>query len=421
MSNIQPEELQALIQRIINSGVLGRSRTYGEILSYLADCSINGNSPKEMAIALDVLGRDTDFDVGKDSIVRVHIYHLRNKLKTYFEKFGKQEKYRIDIPKGQYILTAIPVDEIPADPRSVTGKPLKREAATQWLAGVAIFLLLLNLVFQFNQDEVETETASVFAELGPWKEMFDDETPVLILVGDYYIFGELDDRGDVLRMIREFDVNSPEELTFLQEMGVEGTEKYFDLSLNYIPSSTAYALTQVMQVLLQGVSPERIKLKMISEYTTADLANNHIVYLGYLSGLNDLYNLMFAGSGLEVGSTYDELSNLDTGEYYVSSSGLSGADSYKDYGMLATFPSPNGYQITMIAGMRDESLTSIAQQVANGAVLTEIQESLDSNDAESSFEALFEVVGFDNINFNSKLIYTQARDPEAVDRLFGVN
>jgi len=418
MSNIQPEELQALVQRIINSGVLGRSRTYAEILTYLAECVINGNNPKEMAIAIDVLGRDADFDVGKDSIVRVHIYHLRNKLKAYFDKYGKQEKYLLDIPKGQYILTAIPVDEVPAEAKGLTGRPLKREAATQWLAAVAILLLLLNLFFQFDQNEPQAESTSAFTTLSPWKNMFDDEAPILILIGDYYIFGELNERGDVIRMIREFDVNSPEELTFLQEMGVAGTEKYFDLNLNYIPSSTAYAVTQIMKILLQGVNPDRINIKMISEYTTADLANSHIVYLGYLSGLNSLYNLMFAGSGLTIGSTYDELSNLETGEYYVSSSGLSGADSYKDYSMLATFPSSNGHQVTMVAGMRDESLINIAQQVGNETVLTNIQSRLSSSASENSFEALFEVVGFDNTNFNSELVYIQPRDPEAVNRLF---
>ena len=418
MSNFQPEELQALVQRIINSGVLGRSRTYAEILTYLAECVINGNNPKEMAIAIDVLGRDADFDVGKDSIVRVHIYHLRNKLKAYFDKYGKQEKYLLDIPKGQYILTAIPVDEVPDEAKGLTGRPLKREAATQWLAAVAILLLLLNLFFQFDQNEPQAESTSVFTTLSPWKNMFDDEAPILILIGDYYIFGELNERGDVIRMIREFDVNSPEELSFLQEMGVAGTEKYFDLNLNYIPSSTAFAVTQVMKILLQGVNPDRINIKMISEYTTADLANSHIVYLGYLSGLNSLYNLMFAGSGLTIGSTYDELSNLETGEYYVSSSGLSGADSYKDYSMLATFPSSNGHQVTMVAGMRDESLINIAQQVGNETVLTNIQSSLSSSASENSFEALFEVVGFDNTNFNSELVYIQPRDPEAVNRLF---
>src|SRR5690554_1579481 len=101
---ITPEELRALCERIIRSGELGRSKTYAAILEYLAECAINGTNPKEVAIAMDVLGRETDFDVGKDSIVRVHVYHLRSKLNAYFAKQGASEKYRIDIPKGQYML-----------------------------------------------------------------------------------------------------------------------------------------------------------------------------------------------------------------------------------------------------------------------------------------------------------------------------
>ncbi|MFL2840603.1 MAG: hypothetical protein ACJ0BT_02035 [Pseudohongiellaceae bacterium] len=427
MSNIQPKDLQALIQRIIDSGELGRSNTYTDILTYLADCVVSGNDPKEMAIAIDVLGRNTKFDVSRDSIVRVHIFHLRNKLKAYFDKYGKQEKFWLEIPKGYYRLTAIPANEVPSNQRSIIGKALKPEVLTQWLGGVAILLLLLNLVFQVSQNESDTseipdqEYVNMFLETSPWKEIFDDEVPIVILVGDYYIFGEVNERGEVVRMIREFNVNSPEELTLLQENGVAGADKYFDLSLNYVPSSIAYAITQVMRTLVQGASVERINVKMMSEYSTADLVNNHIIYLGYLSGLNDLYGLMFSGSGLEIGNTYDELNNLSTGDYYISSSGLSGTDSYKDYSMLTTFHSPNGHQVTMIAGMRDEGLTSMAEKITDQTLLAEIQENLDSNVAESNFEALFEVIGFDKTNFSSELIYAQLRDPVSVDGFFGVN
>ena len=104
MTTIATEELHALTQRIINSGVLGRSKTYGAILKYLVECSLKGETPKEAAIAVDVLGREGDFDVSKDSIVRVHIYHLRNKLSNFYERLGREETHRIDIPKGQYTI-----------------------------------------------------------------------------------------------------------------------------------------------------------------------------------------------------------------------------------------------------------------------------------------------------------------------------
>src|SRR5690606_1062674 len=94
--SISPEDLRALCDRIVKSGELGRSKTYAAILEYLASCAIGGTNPKEVAIAMDVLGREADFDVGKDSIVRVHVYHLRNKLSAYYARGGATEKWRID-------------------------------------------------------------------------------------------------------------------------------------------------------------------------------------------------------------------------------------------------------------------------------------------------------------------------------------
>src|SRR5690554_4661808 len=102
MHPLDPQELRDLTRRIIASGVLGRSRTHAAILEYLVECTLAGDSPKEAAIAVDVLGREADFDVGRDSVVRVQLYHLRNRLDAYYRDEGRDEPYRLSIPKGQY-------------------------------------------------------------------------------------------------------------------------------------------------------------------------------------------------------------------------------------------------------------------------------------------------------------------------------
>ncbi|MGE4630161.1 MAG: helix-turn-helix domain-containing protein [Pseudohongiellaceae bacterium] len=94
------EDLFALSERIITSGALGRSKNYRALLQYLVQCSIEGKSPKELEIAIDVLGRNNDFDVSVDSTVRVYVHQLRKKLDAYFEKQGAEEDYRIVVPKG---------------------------------------------------------------------------------------------------------------------------------------------------------------------------------------------------------------------------------------------------------------------------------------------------------------------------------
>src|SRR5690606_29447093 len=150
-------------------------------------------APKEVSIAMDVLGRDADFDVGKDSIVRVHIYHLRNKLNTYYAKYGKGEKYRLDIPKGQYMLASTLNDQAAdAEADAASGGPRggQRQALSMALAGLAIALLLVNLAVGLlaEGEAVPVEAAAHPHAASPlWAPLLDDAQPVLVLVGDYYI------------------------------------------------------------------------------------------------------------------------------------------------------------------------------------------------------------------------------------------
>ena len=412
MSNIESEELKSLVRRIIDSGELGRSKTYAAILDYLLECSLTGASPKEMAIAIDVLGRDADFDVAKDSIVRVHIYHLRNKLKAYFVKHGKTEKYCLEIPKGQYIITTHlneTGEESNSANLSVSGKRLNRSPMTMWLGSFLVLLLLLNLILQSK--ELSQDEGVVQSRFGPWLAMMDDQEPILIVVGDYYIFGELDEGGNVQRMVREFDINSQEDLVLKQSMGGEQASRYFDLELSYIPTSIAFALSQVMPMLNGAGS--KVSVKMMTELTTADLVSNHIVYLGYLSGLGSLSDLVFSASGLAIGSTFDELYEIETGELYSSSSGLSiGENSFKDYGMLSVFPGPNEHQFIMIAGMRDEGLINVSQEISNLEAWGVLKDSLGAD--LDAYEALYEVSGFDSTNFKASLEYSKSLDTELI-------
>lgn len=411
MAQIDSDELHALTERIINSGVLGRSKTYGAILRYLVECSVKGETPKEAAIAVDVLGREADFDVSRDSIVRVHIYHLRSKLNLYYSRFGKQEKYRIDIPKGQYIINTT-LNEQTEVGTSLTGKVLDRPSFTPWLIGLVIVLLLLNLFLPLGEDDAgQADAAAPLLGMQPWTNFFDDDLPILLVIGDYFIFGELDDTGNVTRMVREFDINSATDLNRFRANNPQAGDHYYNLDLSYIPVSIANAMARIMPVLESKL--DRVNVKMMSELSTADLAGNHIIYLGYLSGVGTLLDLMFADSGLSIGNTYDELINLDTNEYYIGSSALSGEESFQDYGLVTTFPAPSGNHFLLVAGMRDEGLINIARQVTSPDALARLADELDVDDA-ASFEALYEVLGFDKTNFGGELVYSRPLDTKVI-------
>jgi hypothetical protein len=419
---IEPDELRALCQRIIQSGELGRSRTYAAILEYLAEQAISGSTPKEISIAMEVLGRGAEFDVGKDSIVRVHIYHLRNKLNTYYAKHGRDEKWRVDIPKGQYMLaTTTNLQEPDPVPLSITGGPQQRRSLTPWLATLAIFLLGMNLL---QQPEPAAGPAALnpYAGTALWQPILDDELPVLILLGDYYIMGELDEAGVVTRMAREFDINSRQDLAQSQLAGRNAG--YLNLDLSYTPTSVSSALLQVLKVF--GDDNARVSVKLMSDFSTNDLVGRHVIYVGLLSGLQSLQDILFSASGLATGATFDELISLDEGTHFTSSSGLStGEDSYRDFGLLSTFPAPSGTQFLFLAGMRDEGLSNLAEEVAMLPALAELQQALAADSRvqqESAFEALYEVLGFSNTNFDANLAYFAPLDTQVLwkNRLLGL-
>jgi hypothetical protein len=118
------------------------------------------------------------------------------------------------------------------------------------------------------------------------------------------------------------------------------------------------------------------------------------------------------------------LINLDTDAVYTSSSGLSvGEASYRDYGMLSSFPAPGGTHYVLLAGMRDEGLINLAEEVTDLPSLKSLEESVASEQPDSvdAFEALYEVLGYDNTNFDANLVYSQPLNTETLweTRLIG--
>jgi hypothetical protein len=93
-----------LVQRIVNGSTLRRATHLKKILVFVAEASLlhPDRLIRELDIAQEVLGRRDDFDPAYDTIVRVQIGHLRNKLQTYFEGEGVAESLRLTLPRGSY-------------------------------------------------------------------------------------------------------------------------------------------------------------------------------------------------------------------------------------------------------------------------------------------------------------------------------
>jgi hypothetical protein len=416
---LNPEQLAARADRIRASGLLGRSGQLSRLFDYLVECSVLGKSPKEIDIAVEALGRGAEFDVTQDAVVRVYVHKLRRRLDDFYRGPGSADSQRIVIARGEYRLSLEP-NETPAADTDVESTPIapmpQPRAARKWLGVALAASVLINIVLltlgHFRQSTSEAELARVRAN-PIWAPLLQDDRPIVVVVGDYYIFGETDDSMNVKRMIREFAINSHRELEQYTQDHPEAAERYMDLGLSYLPTSVAPALRELMPILAPG--GKRVRVVLASEMTPDLLTSSDIVYVGYLSGLGMLRRIVFAGSQFAIGDTYDELIDRKTGHHYVSQSSSlwRGDPSYRDYGYLSTFSGTNGNRVIIVAGSRDVALANTAEALARPDSAERLTRQAGPR---RDFEALYEVYGMEGTNVDSRLLTTVPLNTTAIWR-----
>ncbi len=432
---VQPEQLHAHAERIRASGMLGRSELLLRLFNFFVECSLAGKVPKEIEVALDVFGKRADFDVAQDAVVRVYIHKLRRKLDEYYAGPGKHDEERLIIPKGEYrFLLQSHAEPAPASVRPETDaepddneldseavaeaelealaaapKPGVRRRWVHWLLATVAILLTVNLamlILRPTESRASAEVREVRAN-PLWARVLDDSRPVYIVVGDYYIFGELnDDSMRVQRLVREYDINSPTDLEQHLKNNPELAAQYMDVSLRYLPTSIAFALRNVMPMLVpHNKGARQVQVILASDLTPAMVKSAHVVYIGLLSGMGVLGEIVFSGSHLEVGESYDELKDRRTGHSYVSQAGSVASDrtSYLDYGFVSTRTGVNGNELMVLAGTRDVALMHMAEVVTTPAMLRQLN---DAAGADEEFEALYSVQALDRTNLDGKLLLT---------------
>lgn len=381
---------------IRRSGILGKSPTLIALFDFLVERTLVNDIPKEVEVAQAVFSKH-DLDIAQDASVRVYVHRLRRKLEAYYA--DQETGPRLMIPNGDYRLALVPQTQ---DQPSLPDK--RRQAWPKGLLIAGSILLILNLLAWlaiYNRapsDGLSGVRASAF-----WAPVVGSPRPTLIVVGDFYIFGQSDDGMRIDRLVREFPVNSRDDLDMMIMERPALAGHYIDLNLHYLPTGTARALNEILPVIgnrQRGAVPPHVIT--MSELTPAALRTNDIVYVGYLSGLGLLRDAVFTSSRFRVGSSYDELIDRRTGRHFEADAAVAagGRAPGLDYAYLASFSGPAGNHITVIAGTRDSALHQAAEIVASGKALDELEK---RSATRSAFEALYRVDGLGDQNFNGTL------------------
>jgi hypothetical protein len=408
------DDLATAAARITASGALGRSAVLQKLFDFLLERSAAGAAPKEAEVAVTVFGDSLRPNAPQDASVRVYIHRLRQKLAEYYDGPGKDDAVCIEIPKGEYrlVLRGTRPTPLASKPRRVF------EWSQPWvrLGAGFIVLLVFNLAAWIlwtvhgGANEIERERRTA-----PWVSLLQGHHPITLVLGDYYIFGEVDRQKGVDRLVREYSINSPIELDDYRMAHPDVQSRYVDLDLYYLPVASATALRNIMPLLAPTARDrDLVRVVLASDVTPEMLRHNDIVYVGYLSGLGALRDPVFAGSRFSVGETYDVLIDQVAQKRYASQEGgPNDADQQqRDLGYFATFRGPAGNHIIVIAGARDMGMTQTAEEATNPTMLAQIQKAVRGADA---FEALFDVQGIRRSNLGGHLVVAA---PLKADRIW---
>jgi len=98
---------QTQIQRILQSKAFRTSELHRNLLQYLSEKSLSGTADglKEYTVGLDVFAKPASYDPRQESVVRMHVARLRQKLAEYYRTDGVDDPVMVDIPKGAFEVT----------------------------------------------------------------------------------------------------------------------------------------------------------------------------------------------------------------------------------------------------------------------------------------------------------------------------
>lgn len=402
--NISEIERQAsLIRAEIGAG---RSETMLRLFDYLLECSAKQYAPKEMEVFHAVFAQ-TGREAGVyDSAVRTYIHRLRRKMDVFY---ADRPGPRLAIPKGEYRITLIQASEQPEVPEHKKANVRWSDDLRRWpvpalisLAGLGLLMLIVLSWIVIGHFGAARSNA---AETALWQPYGKDNRSTVVVVGDYYLVGKSVDGVGVTHLLRDFSINSHDDLEQHLMQHPADMGRYIDVNLSYFPTSAGAALDSVIPIVksLDGHKSRPSSTIALSRLEPDALKQSNIVYLGLLSGLGILRGPLFQASGFAFEASYEELIDTQTRKTFRASRGIfdDKQSPQIDFAYLAAMPGPADNRILVIAGTRDPAAIALSRLVADPA---QIDALLKRTGGTPNFEALYQVRSMGGTIMGSNLV-----------------
>lgn len=380
------------LTKITNSDEFAKSQKYQNLLQYLVNSTIQGDIPKEITIAHDVFDKSVKEYQKNGSEVRVYVYNLRKKLDSYYQHEGKNDELKFEIPKGHYQVTFTE--------RKVKKPSLSRNTIIG--LNIAIVLIIVIINFFIFKNLRNNFPKSELTNNPLWSNMFSDDNPIMVVLGDYYLYkGENLFGIDRHLYIRDFNINSnsdyEEELNNAEIKN--GTIKKTNHTLlgKYAP----WSIREITELLYSN--NKDFEMKLSSNFQWTDINKYNIIFIGTFKSfgiLNDLIaDLNFSYQVHPNKLLYYDDEKDSTYTYTSKSSTLNDA-SENDYSAIVKLQTSEETSITIFGSTRDIGCIAMVKYLTEDESLSKFENKYDLESPKNQyFEAIFKIQGFErNVN-----------------------
>ncbi|MBD3386483.1 hypothetical protein GF407_16365 [candidate division KSB1 bacterium] len=406
---INNKSKRQILERILSSSEFAHSDINQKLLTYLVEKSIKGEIPKETTIAIDVFDKDAAFNPHEDTLVRVHIYKLREKLEKYYLSDGRDDLVRLCIPKGHYAVKFLPLTK-----KSGSAKKLRLTLYGLLSVLLVLFILVLTLYIHNTRLQSRIDEFAIVDKDDPiWHRLIGPYMPTLIVPGNNFFFAMQSGLVNETIIARYTEINSVNDFNQFVKSRPQLSDSIWVGDYAFLGKESAWSLNHLLPIFFSA--HKSVELVISSQLSWDDFQKYHIVYIGSYKSLGLLNTLL---TNLDFSYTlypHQVVIKSDEGEANkVYQPEMVRDENYnkdynRDYALIAKLPGPANNDILIIAGFYFIGVYEATKHISEPDLLSILKESLQRRHGKvpEYFEILLEISGYGRTGFSTTLIYSK--------------
>jgi len=418
-------EHRAQVERILQGRVFRASEAVRRLFEYLTEKSLLGEAEtlKEYTIALDALGKPESFDPRHESVVRMHLVRLRQKLAEYYSAEGAEDPIIVDIPKGGFRVrfeTRAPNFTAPPPAEPVVVETPKRRWATRELIFTAalVISLLSTFVLLFQFGHLRQTEGGTTAEWTPalrelWNPLLSPNRRLVVCVATP-LFVKVPGFG----FLRESTVNDWDDVQGsrrLNSMEDALRAGITEPSYSYTEVGTATAAFMLGQFL--APRKQQVQVTRANVLPWSEIAESNVIFLGSAAGIHQTGDLpVNAALQLEPTGIRNLRPRSGEPEFVADRPAQNGAEGGESYALISRLPAMNGPgAILMLSGNQTASVVSGVQAFTNPDVAQMLASHLKSSSGAipKYFQAVLRVKAMDDVPVKIDYLFHHELSPAA--------